>query len=119
MTLVDTSVWIAHLRKADPELQFLLHAGEVVCHPFVVEELACGNLANRLEILRLLEDLPQAAVAEHSEILGFIEAYRLMGKGIGLVDVHLLSSSLLSGTSIWTRDKRLREVAVELDISCD
>ena len=117
MVLVDTSVWVAHLREADANLQSLLLAEEVVCHPFVIGELACGNLRNREEILELLQELPQAIVAEHAEVLSFIEARRLMGRGIGLVDVHLLASAVLGGLPIWTRDRRLREAATDIGVS--
>jgi hypothetical protein len=107
------------LREADTDLASLLLAEEVVCHPFVIGELACGNLANREEILDLLQELPRAIPAQHEEVLSFIEARRLMGRGIGLVDVHLLTSAVLSGLPIWTRDRRLREAAVEIDVSFD
>ena len=119
MVLVDTSIWVSHLRAADTDLASLLLAEEVVCHPFVIGELACGNLANREEILELLHELPRAIAAQHEEVLSFIEARRLMGRGIGLVDVHLLTSAVLSGLPIWTRDRRLHEAAVEIGISFD
>jgi len=119
MVLVDTSIWVSHLRAADTKLASLLAAEEVACHPFVIGELACGNLANREEILALLQELPRATTAQHEEALSLIEARRLMGRGIGLVDVHLLASALLSGLPIWTGDRRLREAAVEIGISFD
>ena len=119
MVLVDTSIWVSHLREADTDLASLLLAEEVVCHPFVIGELACGNLANREEILALLQELPGAITAQHEEVLSFIDARRLMGRGIGLVDVHLLTSAVLSGLPIWTRDRRLREAAVEIGVSFD
>jgi predicted nucleic acid-binding protein len=119
MVLVDTSVWVSHLRATDTELVSLLAAEKVACHPFVIGELACGNLANRQEILALLQDLPPATTAQDHEVLSLIEARRLMGRGIGLVDVHLLASALLSPMPIWTRDRRLREAAVEMGISFD
>ena len=115
MVLVDTSIWVSHLREADPDLASLLLAEEVVGHPL----LACGNLANREEILDLLQELPRAIPAQHEEVLSFIEARRLMGRGIGLIDVHLLTSAVLSDLPIWTRDRRLREAAVEIDVSFD
>jgi len=117
MVLVDTSVWIAHLREGDAALQSLLLAGDVVCHPFVVGELACGNLANRREILGLLQELPQAKVAEHNELLHVIEARHLMGHGIGFVDVHLLASALLDGFPVWTRDRRFGAAARQIGVS--
>ncbi|NOY82554.1 MAG: type II toxin-antitoxin system VapC family toxin [Kiritimatiellaeota bacterium] len=119
MVLVDTSVWIRHFRTADVDLQNLLLAGEVVCHPFITGELACGGLRNRREILDLLHELPQAIVAEHGEVLSFLEARRLVDRGIGLVDVHLLASAILGGFPIWTRDRRLREAAIDIGISFD
>ena len=112
MFLVDTSVWVDHLRRGDPGLVDLLERSIVIVHPFVVGEIACGNLHNREAILELLQDLPAAAVAEGDEILRFIESHVLHGKGIGYVDVHLLASvALTEGARIWTRDKKLRLVA--------
>lgn len=116
MVLVDTPVWISHFREGNAGLAELLNNGEVACHPFIVGELACGNLKNRTTILSLLESLPMAAVAEHEEILTFIESNRLMGKGLGYVDVHLLASALLARVSIWTLDKRLEQVAVKFQV---
>ena len=91
--LVDTSVWIDHLRSSNSELAARLDRGDVWCHPLVVGELACGNLANRREILRLLEALPQAGVAEHHEVLAFLEAHQLPGRGIGWINAHILASA--------------------------
>ena len=114
MILVDTSVWIDHLRKGDAELARKLEAGDVLAHPFVIGELACGNLANRHAILALLRTLPAAQVASDDEVLGFIERRKLMGRGIGYIDVHLLASlALTHGSRLWTRDKRLAAVASE------
>jgi predicted nucleic acid-binding protein len=117
MVLVDTSVWVAHLRDNLPGLQTLLKKGEVLCHPFIIGELACGNLKNRREILELLEALPSGEMAEHNEVLKFIEQRRLMGRGLGYVDVHLLASVLLSNCLFWTRDRRLKETAASLHIA--
>jgi predicted nucleic acid-binding protein len=112
LILVDTSVWVDHLRRGDPGLVDLLERSIVIMHPFVVGEIACGSLHNREAILELLQDLPAAAVAEGDEILRFIESHVLHGKGIGYVDVHLLASvALTEGAKIWTRDKKLRLVA--------
>ena len=112
MILVDTSVWVDHFRKGDPQLTGLLELGVVAMHPFVVGEIACGTLADRSTILELLQDLPASVVAESEEVLGFIERHRLHGKGIGYVDVHLLASvTLTDGAKLWTRDKRLRAAA--------
>ncbi len=115
MILVDTSVWIDHLRAGDDELVALLNGNRVLMHPFVLGELACGNLCNREEVLRLLKDLPCAAVATDAEVLFFIERHALMGRGIGYVDAHLLAAVTLDGSSqLWTRDKRLRALANEM-----
>jgi len=111
MVLVDTSVWVSHFRKGNIELADLLHDGEVAIHPFVVGELACGNLKNRTLILSLLKSLPMGVEAEHEEVLAFIEKNRLMGKGLGYVDAHLITSAVLTGVSLWTLDKRLGQVA--------
>ena len=115
MILVDTSVWVDHLRRGDARLARLLERGAVVMHPFVIGEIACGSLADRQSTLELLQDLPMAGVAESDEILGFIERQNLDGKGIGYVDVHLLASvALTHGAQLWTRDKRLSAAADEL-----
>jgi len=112
LILVDTSVWVDHLRRGDPGLVDLLERSIVIMHPFVVGEIACGSLHNREAILELLQDLPAAAVAEGDEVLRFIESHVLHGKGIGYVDVHLLASvALTEGAKVWTRDKKLRLVA--------
>ncbi|MGE5238429.1 MAG: type II toxin-antitoxin system VapC family toxin [Chloroflexota bacterium] len=111
MVLVDTSLWVAHLRKTNAGLVDLLTDGEAACHPFIVGELACGNLKNRTEILSLLEALPMVVMAEHEEVLAFIESHSLMGKGLGYVDVHLLASVALSRLPIWTLDKKLEQIA--------
>ena len=112
MILVDSSVWVDHLRRGDPRLVDLLERSIVIMHPFVVGEIACGSLHDRASILELLQDLPAAVVAEGDEVLRFIERQVLHGKGIGFVDVHLLASvALTQGAQIWTRDKRLRLVA--------
>ncbi|MCH8194418.1 MAG: type II toxin-antitoxin system VapC family toxin [Planctomycetes bacterium] len=117
MVLVDTSVWIRHLRQGSQALSRSLADGLVICHPFVVGELACGCLHNRAEVLGLLGDLPCAETAGHEEVLHFIDSHRLMGKGLGTIDTHLLASAALTGVSIWTLDKRLREAAVRLDLA--
>jgi predicted nucleic acid-binding protein len=114
MVLVDTSIWVLYLTKGNARLKTLLEEAEVVCHPFIIGELACGNIKNRAEILSLLQVLPTADVAEHEEILRFIESHRLMSSGLGLIDVHLLASALLARVPLWTVDKRLRAVSTEL-----
>jgi len=112
LILVDTSVWVDHFRRGDPRLVDLLERSIVMMHPFVVGEVACGSLHERVSILELLLDLPAAVVAEGDEVLRFIEHRVLHGKGIGYVDVHLLASvALTEGAKIWTRDKKLRLVA--------
>lgn len=116
MVLVDTSVWVIHLREGDDRMAGLLNEGLVCCHPFVIGELACGNLKNRSEILSLLQALPSTETANHEEILAFIENNGLMGKGLGYVDVHLLGSALLSDVALWTADRRLGKAASELGV---
>ncbi len=111
MVLVDTSVWVSHLRERDPELWALLNNGEVLRHPFIVGELACGNLKDRAVIISYLQFLPTSATAQHEEVLAFIENNRLMGKGLGYVDAHLLVSAILTDAPLWTLDKRLAQVA--------
>jgi predicted nucleic acid-binding protein len=115
LILVDTSVWVDHLRGGDEQLVDLLERSSVVMHPFVIGEIACGSLHDRVTVLELLQDLPAAAVAEGDEVLGFIDRHVLHGRGIGYVDVHLLASvALTEGASLWTRDRRLRLVAEQL-----
>ena len=118
MILVDTSVWIDHLRRADAELIVSLEGTMVVVHPLVIGELACGNLKNRATILDLLRHLPSAVEATDDEVLMFIERHGLMGRGIGYIDALLLASTALGGnTRLWTRDRRLGRVAQSLDLS--
>jgi len=116
--LIDTSVWVEHLRAHSRVLADLLDAGMVLSHPFVVGELALGNIRQRVLFLNAFSNLPQAAVATDLEVLGFIDRHRLFGRGIGYVDAHLLASvRLTSGASIWTNDKRLESVAEHLGLS--
>lgn len=118
MTLADTSVWVNHLRANDPILERLLEDGQVLMHPMVIGELACGNLPDREYVLGLLKGLPQITVADDEEALFLIERHRLMGRGIGYVDVHLLAAALLAGSvRLWTHDRRLRNAAVDLSIA--
>jgi predicted nucleic acid-binding protein len=114
MVLVDTSVWVSHFRETHDGLVELLDNGDVVCHPFIIGELACGNLKNRATVRSLLEALPAALLVEHQEALAFIDAHNVMGKGLGFIDVHLLASALLSGVTLWTLDKKLDKAAGEL-----
>ena len=117
MVLVDTSVWVDHFRQGIPLLDDLLNVGEVATHPFVIGELACGNLKNRAEILRLFSSLPEVKVATHQEALHLVESQSLGGVGIGWIDVHLLSAALLSRTPLWTRDLKLHAAAKALGIA--
>lgn len=118
MILVDTSVWIEHLRSGNESLVALLNGARVSTHPFVIGELACGNLRKRDEVLKLLNDLPQAPVASQDEVLFFIAKNKLMGRGIGFIDAHLLAASALDdGTSVWTRDKQLQKIAADLALA--
>lgn len=117
MVLVDTSVWVHHFRDGDSELERLLNDGEVMCHPFIVGELACGNLKNRKEVLSLLQLVPMATLAGHDEVLQFIERNHLMGKGLGYIDVHLSVSALLTAVPMWTYDKRLMTANKRFGIS--
>lgn len=116
MILVDTSVWSDHLRASEPGLVSLLNEGAVLIHPFVIEELACGNLPDRKETLELLHALPVAPAAEHGELLEFISTARLHGTGVGSVDVHLLASARLAGARVWSNDKALCREASRLNL---
>ena len=117
MVLVDTSIWVTHLRQGSRQLEKLLMDAEVMCHPFIIGELACGNLKNRNEILPLLQSLPMAPAIEFDEFLFFIDRNHLMGKGVGFVDVHLLASAQLTGVPLWTADKRLKSAADQLALT--
>ena len=118
MILVDTSVWVEHLRSGNATLAGELGDGRVLTHPFVIGELACGNLRNRREVLDLLGRLPSVPTATNAEVLRFLEHRALMGRGIGFVDVHLLASTALAAPArLWTRDRRLAAVATELDLA--
>jgi predicted nucleic acid-binding protein len=115
--LVDTSVWIDHFRGELQGLVDILDRGDVVIHPFVIGELACGSLSNREETLALLQQLRSITVAEHDEVMSFIVRRRLYGRGIGYVDVHLLASVALDEARLWTKDRRLRELAGSLGLA--
>jgi predicted nucleic acid-binding protein len=119
MLLVDTSVWSDHLRRHDRAMAELLEAGEVLAHPFVIGELACGVFPRRAETLALLMSLPMVPVLGQTEVLGFIERHALAGTGIGFVDIHLLASVLVAGTRLWTRDRRLAGAAARLGVAPD
>jgi predicted nucleic acid-binding protein len=117
MVLVDTSVWVSFLQSGHVRLKGLLEEGKVLTHHDIIGELACGNLKNRREILSLLKTLPAAATATHDEVLRFIEDHRLMGLGLGYVDVHLLAAARLTGVPLWTDDKCLKAAAVRLQVA--
>ena len=117
MILIDTSVWIDHLRQRDDHLVIILLAGHVLIHPWVIGEIACGSLKDREQVLDLLRSLPLCSVALEDEVLLFIEQNKLMARGIGYVDVHLLASTNLSGATLWTRDKRLLIIAKEMNVA--
>ena len=117
MILVDTSIWVGHLRKGDDYLSLLLDQGLVLIHPFIIGELACGSMVNRREILRLLDALPGVVAAEHTEVLRLLEVKRLYGQGVGWVDAHLLASAMISQSLVWTSDKRLHRVAESLGVA--
>jgi predicted nucleic acid-binding protein len=117
LILVDTSIWVDHLRSQDARLTRLLDGRQISTHPFVVGELAVGHLRNRDEILFMLNLLPVTAVASHDEALRFITNFSLAGRGLGYIDIHLLAAvSLTPETSLWSKDKRLRSAAEDLSI---
>lgn len=117
MVLVDTSVWVSHLREGNVGLEKLLNDGKVACHPFIVGELACGNLQNRDEIITYLQSLPMAILAEDEEVLEFIENHQLMGRGLGYIDIHLIASAALTDVPLWTLDKTLDRFTKKIGIN--
>ncbi|MDB5842653.1 MAG: ribonuclease [Herminiimonas sp.] len=120
MILVDTSVWIDHLRESDARLTGLLHDGQVLAHQFVTGELALGSMRNRDIFLNALQALPQASVATEEEVMDFIARHALFGIGIGYIDAHLLAAVRLShGALFWTRDKRLLAASTRLGLSAN
>jgi predicted nucleic acid-binding protein len=114
--LVDTSVWIAHFRARKPEFEKIILQHRIFIHPFVLGELACGSLKNRTQTLLFLQNLPVPVLPSHEEVLELIEDKNLHGKGIGVVDAHLLASSLLSDCALWTLDQKLSELQKRLKI---
>ena len=116
MILVDTSVWIDHFRKNNKKLITLLLNDQVLIHPFIIGELACGHLKPRKEILDLLHKLPKVFSASHEEVLTYVETDKLHGKGLGFIDIHLLASAKLSKARLWTLDKILHRQAETLHI---
>ena len=117
MVLVDTSIWVFHLRYGEAHLETVLKNAQAVSHPFIVGELACGKLRNRKEILSFLQALPSAPVIVQEELMYFIEQKALMGVGIGFVDAHLLASAQLFGVPLWTSDRQLKRAAERLKLS--
>lgn len=118
MILADTSVWVDHLRAGDKALATQLDRGIILAHPFVIGELALGNLRQREIVLKALMDLPHASVATDAEVLHFIGRHALFGRGIGYIDAHLLAAvTLTAGAKLWTKDKRLHDVAVQLGLA--
>ena len=117
MLIVDTSVWVSHLRDGNAELENLLNHDQVMCHPFIIGEIACGNIKNRTEILSLLQSLPMAIQVSDEEVLEFIEDNLLMGQGLGYVDMHLSASARLSEVPIWTLDTKFSKTNRKLGIS--
>ncbi len=118
MILADTSVWIAHFRAPDARLIARLEAEDLLGHPFVIGELAMGNLGQRSATLQFLDELPKAVVASHDEVMSLVEGHRLNGLGMGYIDAHLLASTLLTeGATLWTRDHRLQAIAERLGLA--
>ena len=116
MILVDTSVWVNHLNKSEPELAKLLNSMMVCTHPFIIGELSCGNISNRSEFLTLIKALPCVEPAFEDEVYTFLEGKKLYGIGLGFIDIHLLAAALINDVKIWTRDKALKKVAHKLTI---
>lgn len=117
MILVDTSLWVDHLRRGHAALVAALERAEVACHPFVIGELACGSLRNRAEVLGLLAALPRLPLAEPDDVLAFVSSHRLSGRGIGWVDAHLLAAAALARTPLWTLDRKLHAAAARVGIA--
>ncbi len=118
MILVDTSIWVDHLRAGNKALTAMLNAGIVMVHPFVIGELALGNLRQREIVLDSLSDLPHVSVATDTEVLHFIDRHALFGRGIGYVDAHMLAAVQLTGQAeLWTNDRRLHGVALQLGLA--
>ena len=117
MTLADTSVWIDHLRHGNSMLRQLLLDGEVLSHPFVIGEIACGFLTKRAEILSLLATLPTVVIADHFEVLRLLDTERLYGRGLGWIDMHLLASAVLGRAPLWTLDRTLARVAFAMGVA--
>ncbi len=119
MVLVDTAVWVNHFRYGNKDLGVLIENNEAAIHPFIINELACGHLHNRVEIFDILSQLPTVKKVEDDEVLVFIENFKLYGIGIGMVDVYLLASALLSGVKIWTYDKKFIDITKDMNLHYD
>ena len=117
MILADSSIWIDHLRSPNRRLDELVERWEIFCHPCIIGELACGNMSGRKERLQFLQELPQATVASHVEVLHFIERNHLMGRGVGYLDMQLLAATAMQSGLLWTRDRRLKDAAESLGLS--
>ena len=117
MILVDTSVWVDHLRRSNRHLVEVLNAGVALSHPYVVGELACGQIGNRSEVLELMQSLPTPRLASIEELLPFIDRHKLGGRGVGFVDVSLLASAALEKVPLWTLDRRLKQLAQDLELA--
>jgi len=117
MILVDTSIWISHFQKSNPILHELLLNDQIVIHPYILGELACGNIKNRVEILLLLTSLPKVPAIDMDEFFVFIDNYHLNDKGLGFVDIHILASALISSSWLWTSDKKLSVIASQFHLS--
>jgi hypothetical protein len=115
--LVDTSVWIDHVRRPEPKLIALLDENDVQIHPYVIGELACGHLGPRDELTVLIQHLPSLPAVDHEEALIFLDRHALHGRGVGWIDLHLLASTMLANATLWTRDRRLSAVAHALRIA--
>jgi predicted nucleic acid-binding protein len=115
--LVDTSVWVDHLRRRNVSLADKLGRSEVLCHPFVIGEMSLGSLRNRDEVLQLLSELPMTSVVPHDDVLALVERLDLAGRGVGWVDVHLIASAVVDGVRLWTLDRRLASVAKAAKVS--
>ena len=120
MILADTSVWVDHFRKRDNELYRQLQRGNIAIHPFIVAELVLGNLPKRRKTIADLDLLPMVKTARMSEVRSMIETRSLFQRGIGFVDAHLIASTFITPhTVLWSRDKRLRDIAATLGVDAD
>jgi predicted nucleic acid-binding protein len=119
MILPDSSIWVDHFRRANTFLAEWLESDQTLCHPFIVGELACGQLSTRASTIKMLQTLPEAPLMQHNEVLTLLERYRLMASGIGWVDAHLLGSALLAQAEIWTLDQSLARAARKLGVAAN